>query len=416
MLFGASSYPKKWGPISFGQIVETAYQDCVLRGIESWMQSGTLQNGIGARQTTSGFGTAETEKFLRCGWILSLDGDQFVVGWGQGHWQEAPDNAREALFAPDFYMTRNQPWWISEGTAIVSRATLTARLGAGVRAKPLHWVEPPFQHFADRFGHLQEEFRAGRARKAVPVVFSQARGQGGVETTRAVLSRALAAVQSPLRLYGWWTESEGLLGLTPEILFTISPSGEIHTMALAGTRRGRLGPAEAVDFLADPKERAEHQWVIDDLCERLAQYGHVEKGATGVLQLPSLAHLHTPIRVRATRVLEMDELAETLHPTPALGYAPRSLGMDWMKTWDDEDVRERFGAPFGVRLRTEEGVSSLCLVAIRNVQWRESASVPDRERLWRLGSGCGVVAQSVLENEWKELAAKRESVRELLGL
>ncbi|MCM2282510.1 MAG: chorismate-binding protein [Bdellovibrionaceae bacterium] len=395
------------------------------------MQPGTLQNGIAARQTANEFGPSETAKFLASGWIVSLSANQFAIGWGAGHWQSSPPMMGGALFAPDFYMTRADAWWVSEGTAFINREQLLEKLRivettrattreatsaelslSGSALSGLDWVEPAYARFSTLFTHLQSEFRAGRAHKAVPVVFSRARGTGGSFATRQVVEQAIRVAEGPLRLYGWWTQTEGILGLSPELLFSIENSRDLQTMALAGTRRGRLSEAEQIAFLADPKERTEHQWVVDDLRERLSRFGRVEIGTTTVLQLPTLAHLHTPIRVRAERTLDMSTVVQALHPTPALGYAPRSLGMDWMKSWDQEPQRERFGAPFGVQWLTESGPRSECLVAIRNVQWSDIAG----EREWRLGAGCGLVEQSVLENEWRELAAKRDSVRQLLGL
>ncbi len=381
------------------------------------MQTGTIQKGMATGQIDSALGPAEAEKFLENGWIVALEDGRFAVGWGAGSWQEAPRVSPRsrtiALFAPDFYMTQARPWWVSEGTAVVSAGGLARALAAG-RVCESHlrtsWREPEFARFAAVFRALQGEFRAGWACKAVPVVYAEAEGDGGSEATRSILERGLANARAPLKLYGWWGGGHGIIGLTPESLFHREPGGPVRTMALAGTRRGRLSEREREEFVNDPKERAEHGWVVDDLRERLSAFGDVRVGPTGVLQLPALAHLHTPIDADADA--DFETLARALHPTPALGFAPRSLGLAWMKTWDEVERRARFGAPFGVRMETDAGPRLQCLVAIRNVQWADLGGA----RRWRLGSGCGVVAQSVLENEWAELAAKRESVRLSLGL
>jgi isochorismate synthase EntC len=83
-----------------------------------------------------------------------------------------------------------------------------------------------------------------------------------------------------------------------------------------------------------------------------------------------------------------------------------------MKTWDQREIRRRFGAPFGLQARLGGSLVRECLVAIRNIQWQDVAD----QRVWTLGAGCGLVPQSVFENEWKELAAKRDSVCQLMGL
>ncbi|MNL49201.1 chorismate binding enzyme [compost metagenome] len=53
------------------------------------------------------------------------------------------------------------------------------------------------------------------------------------------------------------------------------------------------------------------------------------------------------------------------------------------------------------------GEEALCLVAIRNMQWNGQFAM--------IGSGCGVVAASELEREWRELYQKRLSVKKILG-
>ena len=63
-----------------------------------------------------------------------------------------------------------------------------------------------------------------------------------------------------------------------------------------------------------------------------------------------------------------------------------------------------FGAPFGVCADGELTV----LVAIRMVVWEgEEIALP---------SGCGVIDESRLVNEWRELRLKRDAVKELFQI
>jgi menaquinone-specific isochorismate synthase len=201
-----------------------------------------------------------------------------------------------------------------------------------------------------------------------------------------------------------------MIGATPENLF-VKRGRELETVAVAGTKAKTAQPvAEAVsEFLADSKERHEHQLVIDDLRETLSIVGDVTVGETQVLELPSLYHLVTPIQAHLNREMMLSELVALLHPTPALGLSPRRMGFSEMEKWGELDRRGRFGAPFGVAYRDEEGVEiQRCVVAIRNVQWQDQQVM--------LGSGCGVVPQSDFEREWSELRTKRESVKRLMDL
>ena len=112
------------------------------------------------------------------------------------------------------------------------------------------------------------------------------------------------------------------------------------------------------------------------------------------------------MRAALERPLTFEQLVLALHPTPALGLAPRGSNIERLRSWCvPPDRRGTFGAPFG--LRRSDG-SELCVVAIRNVAWRGQEL--------RLGSGCGIVSGSRPEREWAELEAKRASVRAMLCL
>lgn len=181
-------------------------------------------------------------------------------------------------------------------------------------------------------------------------------------------------------------------------------------MALAGTRA--TSEEKAHSLLTDSKERFEHELVARGLREKLQALGELEISGPRVWDIGRLSHLRSDVRlniandsVRPDRLFS--EMVALLHPTPALGVAPVSV--DWrrcLKSLDEPVERGRFGAPFG--LVDPEGRTQ-ALVAIRNVQWNEQGSV-------LIGSGCGVVKGSHVEQEWQEMELKRRSVRELLGL
>jgi menaquinone-specific isochorismate synthase len=160
--------------------------------------------------------------------------------------------------------------------------------------------------------------------------------------------------------------------------------------------------------MADPKERYEHQLVIEDLKSQLSGIGDVAIGSTEAVELPTLYHLKTRIQARPRGKLTFEDFVTLLHPTPALGVSPRAFGFQEMLRWDDSHVRRRFGAPFGASFATSEGQRDHCIVAIRNIQW-ESNRV-------QLGSGCGVVPESDPQREWSELSLKRESVKRMLSI
>ncbi len=354
------------------------------------------------QQTTSrkrAFDSSSVPEFLENGWLVALDSSRIALGWGE--WTESSAPAGEAcLYTPDFYLESATPWRFTKHWDIVDRTVFADRVLTGVAAKvPQHgfqWLEPDFESFASGpWKEIQDGFRSRGLEKAVPVVYAQARGAVSV----ASLLVHLVTVPTSLYPYGFWSSAEGQLGATPEILFRTS-EGVVETMTVAGTIAKTPG-AEA-ELLADPKERHEHQLVIDDIVERLSRVGAVTVGETRALELPTLIHLFTPISARAS--IGFEDLVRLMHPTAALGVSPRELGNVEIRRWDNASERGRFGAPFGVVTPDDK----VCLVGIRCLEWQNESV--------RMGSGCGIVPASRLEREWNELALKRRSVRGMLGL
>ena len=152
--------------------------------------------------------------------------------------------------------------------------------------------------------------------------------------------------------------------LRPNEAFLLSrlDGRRIETAAIAGT----YPPQETEQLRQDPKELAEHQTVVDDITAVLGQLGRVETKPLSVLSLPNMAHLKTEIVADLDGDVGLEQLARALHPTAALGIAPRSAGIDLLRTLDGPVDRGRFGAPFGVEW--PDGRAH-CVVAIRNVQW-----------------------------------------------
>ena len=173
-------------------------------------------------------------------------------------------------------------------------------------------------------------------------------------------------------------------------------------MALAGTRSTRQ-PSQ--NLMQDLKERGEHQWVLQDICQRIeALTGKApQQSVTGEWTWGSLVHLRTDIRWQDAKRAPW-KWVQQLHPTPALGVYPREA-QQWLAQQPEANCRARFGAPFGVQLDKDQ---SLYVVAIRNTQWDKDGC--------RLGSGCGVVEQSDLNKEWRELQLKRAGVIKILCL
>lgn len=345
------------------------------------------------------------EEFLRSGCIFPSRSNRVWVGWGDAKRSTFPIESRLSVFAPDFLLDEPHPWHAFGGGMEMSFEELAEVLSEELPPQPnVVWQEPDRRPFEAAFGDIQTRIAAGELSKAVPsIVRTTATDFSPSRRAHALRHLLKAAKDSPLMPYGLWSEEEGMLGATPEILFDQLPSGDLETMALAGTRRPN-GHDESL--LNDPKEVFEHQVVVNGIVERLLPFGQVEVGPTHEIRLPALVHLHTRICVRDCDHVGFSEWVAALHPTPAIGAWPLEAGWRWLRSQTNAQSRKRYGAPFGLIAPGE--TIGRCLVAIRNLQW-------DANHAW-ITAGGGIVAASVLEREWSELNSKLDSVQEALRI
>jgi len=127
------------------------------------------------------------------------------------------------------------------------------------------------------------------------------------------------------RVYGWQSGDSTFLGASPELLVARHGS-RVRTVALAGSA-ARSNSPEADRLLADglmasDKDRAEQAIVVDEIGRRLEPLADMlDIPETPVVdRYATVQHLATPI-VGQTRATVL-ELAEVLHPTPAVGGHP----------------------------------------------------------------------------------------------
>lgn len=324
------------------------------------------------------------------------------VGWGPFEQLPFRRPERPAFYISDFFLDDVHPWRHPAEWEELTVEELAERVGSA-DVPEIEWQDAPAEEFARLFESAQQGMARGEFQKIVPVLFESGRFLHRDEPWRHFFAQ-LADLPPGLRAYGYSYGRDGLVGATPELLFEGEARG-YRTMALAGTRP----VSRAEELLRDPKERLEHRFVVDDIIRRLAPFGNVEVGPLGLLRLPGIAHLMTPIffaESGGAEKMSFAEMVRRLHPTAALGVSPRTPAGDrWLREADRGVRRRTFGAPFGIE---REDRSALAVVAIRNIQWRG-------ERL-RIGSGAGLLAESVLERELDELRQKRDHVKALFRI
>lgn len=203
-------------------------------------------------------------------------------------------------------------------------------------------------------------------------------------------------------------------GATPELLVRwehdrADGSGTAYSVALAGTAARGETPAEddrlGAELSHNPKELAEHQFVIDHLVEQFGRTGmRPSASPTDLMKLQRVQHLRTAVLAEGTASDGVMELADLLHPTPAVGGTPDSLALDFIARHEGLD-RGWYAGPIGVITLDGEGEF---WVALR-------CALIDHDHT-TLFAGAGIVADSDPEAELEETALKLQTLGALIGL
>ncbi|MFO7537027.1 MAG: isochorismate synthase [Chloroflexota bacterium] len=198
-------------------------------------------------------------------------------------------------------------------------------------------------------------------------------------------------------------------GATPELLAQVN-GRTFHSMGLAGSIRRSSDPLQdellGQQLLNSAKDRHEHEVVVMALLNRLAPITSKLEIAPqpGVYKLSNIQHLHTPVRAELQTAQGILSLVELLHPTPAMGGAPRDLALDFISQAEPAP-RGWYAAPIGW---IDHNLDGTFAVAIRS-------AVSQYERAW-LYAGAGIVADSDPDLEWQETALKFRPMMECLGI
>jgi isochorismate synthase len=198
--------------------------------------------------------------------------------------------------------------------------------------------------------------------------------------------------------------SSTFLGATPERLVSRRGS-QILTEALAGSAAAS-DPAAAQALLSGRKNQLEHSLVVREIMARLRSLGAevAETTAPKLRAFGPLVHLHTSLIARKQAPPHVLQIAEHLHPTPAVGGIPRERALQFIRLHEDFD-RGRYASPVGWFDRNGDGEFSVAL---------RSGLLCGREA--RLYAGAGIVRGSDADAEWSETELKFRSFLDALGL
>lgn len=247
-------------------------------------------------------------------------------------------------------------------------------------------------------GAAVAEIRSGGGALEKVVLAREVRGRASRPIDVGATLRALRAGHPGCYVFGCWHRGSAFIGASPERLVRLE-GREVLASSLAGSARRDRRPVEdaalGAALLASAKDRQEHEVVRRALCGALEELCD-EVGADSspsLLSLPHVHHLHTAVRARLRAGHSLLELLERLHPTPAVGGAPREAALQFIRARERLD-RGWYAAPIGW-LQRDRGEFAVAL---------RSALVTGAEA--SLFAGSGVVADSDPDAEYAESQLK----------
>ncbi|MGP7819693.1 isochorismate synthase [Niallia sp. 01092] len=225
--------------------------------------------------------------------------------------------------------------------------------------------------------------------------------------TEAVLENLLKQQENSY-IFALESEDNCFIGASPERLVK-KINNEVFSTCLAGSitrekskeRDQQLGE----QLLHDRKNRIEHQYVVnmiksamEEVCKAIEIPSHPH-----LLKMRDIQHLYTPVKGILKESESLLSLIQLLHPTPALGGYPKNKAIEKIR---EEELLDRglYGAPLGWLNYNGDGEFA---VSIRSglIQKNEAS----------IFAGCGIVASSDAESEYKETTIKFKPMLSALG-
>lgn len=190
-------------------------------------------------------------------------------------------------------------------------------------------------------------------------------------------------------------------GATPEKLFSRKKNAFLSE-AVAGTRpRGKTEQEDRLlqeELLQDPKEKKEFLYVKDFIHATLSPLcDSIRWGEDRTIKTTRIQHLYNQLHGNLKSTISDLDLILALHPTPALGGAPRKNALELILELESFD-RGWYGSPIGWSTPDEAEFA----VAIRSGLIRDNRM--------DLFAAAGILPMSNAEKEWKEIELKLNSI------
>ncbi|MDP2327943.1 MAG: isochorismate synthase [Dehalococcoidia bacterium] len=293
----------------------------------------------------------------------------------------------------------------AEAAALVRRTTVPI---AADGPRPSLEVERPINRsrWLDSVARIAEEVREGAYEKAVLACTQVLHATAPISVGRA-LAR-LRAGYPDCHLFTMTSGDTTFMGASPELLVGLS-GGQVRALGLAGSLRRGETPEEderlGAELLGSAKDRIEHETVVRAIRERLAPATddlHAPN-APRLRKLPNIQHLSTDITGRVRAGVDILDLVQRLHPTPAVCGWPADVARAVITRHEDFD-RGWYAGPVGWVDGAGDGEFA---VALRS-------AVVQGDRAW-LFAGNGIMGDSEPAAELAEVQLKFRPLSEALA-
>jgi isochorismate synthase len=214
---------------------------------------------------------------------------------------------------------------------------------------------------------------------------------------KAVITRLFSLYPSAY-CYAWFHPETGLwLGASPEQLIKIE-AHSIHTMALAGTQKFTDNPTWGA------KEQQEQQVVTDYLVDQLHPFcASLKLNGPFTQQAGSLLHIKTEIRGQLHAGFSLQNLLQSLHPTPAVCGMPKDDALQYIG--HEEGYDREFYSGFLGEIQPNNQVD--LFVNLRCMKWANNQA--------HIYVGCGITKDSQADLEFAETVHKSQTMKQVLA-
>ena len=289
---------------------------------------------------------------------------------------------------------------------------------AELREQPLPLLDPapagtyrvlspmPPSHYEEAVARAVQQIRAGELEKVV--LAREVEVHAPVEHDPAAILGLLREAFPSCYVFAVGRGDTTFVAASPELL--VRREGQrVSTVALAGSARRSADPAVddhlGEQLLGSEKDREENAIVARRIARVLRPHAVWVTAAPDpvIVRVANIQHLAAPIRAQLASPIGAIELADLLHPTPAVGGEPREAAEKLIPALEGLD-RGWYAGPVGWADASGDG--EFC-VALRCALLRG--------RVASCYSGCGIVRDSDPAAELAESEVKLEALLPLLA-